>query len=225
MQLRMLGRRSLSGSMTLVGDIAQATGPHAGASWDDITAHLAKGSAARLVELSVNYRTPAEIMELAGRVLAQAAPQLSPPRSVRSTGEAPVVRRAPPESLVGTAVDTLRGELGAVGRAGDRAGGTVAAIVPRALASALAQALVAAGLPAGLAGGDGRGRPGGLESRITVLSVELAKGLEFDSVVVLEPGRLVAEHGLRALYVAMTRPTRRLSVLHSGDLPATLAGP
>ena len=80
MQLRMLTRRSLSGSMTVVGDIAQATAPWAPSSWEDITEHLPRRRPARTVELTVSYRTPAEVLAVASRVLAVAAPDLVPPR-------------------------------------------------------------------------------------------------------------------------------------------------
>ncbi len=91
MQLRMLARRSISGSMTLVGDIAQATGPWAPKNWDDVTAHLNLRHPARLVELTVSYRTPAEVVAAAARVLALAAPDIAPPRPVRQSGHEPVV--------------------------------------------------------------------------------------------------------------------------------------
>jgi len=91
MQLRMLGRRSLSGSMTIVGDIAQATGEWAPASWPEVLAHLPVHRATRIVELTVNYRTPSEIMDLASRVLRAAAPGIDPPDSVRASGVAPRV--------------------------------------------------------------------------------------------------------------------------------------
>ena len=115
MQLRMLARRSLSGSMTVVGDIAQATGPWAPQGWDDITRHLSPQRAPRLVELTVSYRTPSEVVALAARVLAVAAPAVAPPRPVRQSGYAP---RIVPTSRVGldTAVaDIAREELSAVG--------------------------------------------------------------------------------------------------------------
>ena len=86
MQLRMLARRSLSGSMTVVGDIAQATGPWAPTDWDDITRHLSPQRPPRLVELTVSYRTPAEVVALAAQVLAVAAPTIAPPRPVRQSG-------------------------------------------------------------------------------------------------------------------------------------------
>ena len=106
MQLRMLTRRSLSGSMTVVGDIAQATAPWAPRSWTDITDHLPRRRPARTVELTVSYRTPAEVLAVASQVLAVAAPELTPPRPVRRTGveprmiavpgRRPVRARAPP---------------------------------------------------------------------------------------------------------------------------------
>ena len=89
MQLRMLARRSLSGSMTVVGDIAQATGPWAPAGWDDVTRHLSPQRPPRLVELTVSYRTPAEVVALAAQVLAVAAPGIAPPRPVRQSGQPP----------------------------------------------------------------------------------------------------------------------------------------
>ncbi len=89
MQLRMLARRSLSGSMTVVGDIAQATGPWAPAGWDDVTRHLSPQRPPRLVELTVSYRTPAEVVAVAAQVLAVAAPAITPPRPVRQSGFSP----------------------------------------------------------------------------------------------------------------------------------------
>ncbi|MGH9225405.1 MAG: HelD family protein, partial [Acidimicrobiales bacterium] len=92
MQARMIGRRVPSGSMTIVGDLGQASGEHSARRWDDVVTHLPTNRRpARVVELSVNYRTPSEVMDLAGGVLAAATPELSPPRSVRSTGEYPLV--------------------------------------------------------------------------------------------------------------------------------------
>src|SRR6202034_4486570 len=96
MQLRMLSRRSLSGSMTVVGDIAQATGPWAPESWDDVTRHLSPQRAVRLVELTVSYRTPSEVVAVAAQVLAVAAPSITPPRPVRQSGFSPRIIAAPP---------------------------------------------------------------------------------------------------------------------------------
>jgi len=214
MQLRMLTRRSLSGSMTVVGDIAQATGPLAPRRWEDQLAHLPARREVQQVSLSVNYRTPAEIMELAGRVLAVAAPWLTVPESVR-TGDAEPLRMAVPpggrlEDVVARAV---AGERAAVGA------GTVAVVVPRSLVTVTSEALAAAGIVHQVAS-----VRSDLSTGVTVLPVSAVKGLEFDAVVVVEPARIVAEtpQGLRSLFVALTRPTQRLAMVHAEPLPEPL---
>ena len=213
MQLRMLARRSLSGSMTVVGDIAQATGQRAPSGWEDITAHLPQRRPARVAELSVNYRTPAEIMALAARVLAVADPHLRPPRSARSTGTAPARVTVRAEDLAGEVARVVGQEAAAV------EGGTVAVIAPPSAIGAVATELERAGIRFGDA------RRSGLDTPVTLVTVRLVKGLEFDAVVVVEPSRVMAEtaQGLRALYVALTRATRRLTVVHAEPLPGPLA--
>jgi DNA helicase IV len=212
MQLRMVARRSLSGSMTVVGDLAQATGPVAPTVWTEVLAHLAPGRSARTVELSVNYRTPDEVMRLSGRVLEAAAPLVRPPRSARVTGEEPAVVAVDPGGLVAQVVARADGEAARV------RGGTVGIVAPRSLAPALADGLRRAGLSFGEA------RRDGLDFAITVVPVDVVKGLEFDSVVVVEPASIVDEEpqGLRALYVALTRATRRLTVVHERPLPSAM---
>jgi DNA helicase IV len=212
MQARMIGRRVPSGSMTIVGDLGQASGESAAQQWADVTAHVPTRQQARVVELSVNYRTPAEVMEAAGRVLEAATPGLRPPRSVRSTGERPVVTRAAgPAALVAAAARAAREEMAVIGA------GRVAVITPAALVQQLGAAL-------GLAETNGSAATL-LDQPIAVYPVEGVKGLEFDAVVVVEPSAIVAErrNGLRALYVALTRTTRRLHVVHDQALPAPLA--
>ncbi len=213
MQLRMVSRRSLSGSMTVVGDLAQATGPVAPTAWSEVLAHLAPGRSARTVELSVNYRTPDEVMRMSSRVLQEAAPFVRPPRSARATGEAPGVFAAEPGGLVAGAVARADHEAAVV------RGGTVGVVAPGSLAPALAEGLRRAGVSFGEA------RRDGLDFAITVVPVEVVKGLEFDSVVVVEPASIVDEElqGLRALYVALTRATRRLTVVHERPLPSAMA--
>jgi DNA helicase IV len=209
MQLRMLARRSLSGSMTVVGDIAQGTGHWAPDRWDQVLEHLPARSEAHIVELTVNYRTPGEIMDMATRLLPVAAPGVRPPRSVRHTGEGPVFVRAG-EDLTARVADVVRGV------AAQR--GTVAVIAPPSLSDAVGRALSEAGID--------YGEPSrtGLDAAVTLLPLATAKGLEFDSVVVVEPARIVREapQGLRALFVALTRPTRSLSVVHAEPLPGAL---
>jgi len=207
MELRVLARRSLSGSMTLVGDLAQATGPAAPSSWADLTRHLGVEAPLRLVELGVNYRTPAPLLSLAAAVLEEAAPGLVAPVSLRGDGDVPEVRRVGPAELVAEvteAATALREELGA---------GTVGVVCPAALHPGLAEAL-----------GDAARPDAPLEAPIAVLPVGIVKGLEFDAVVVVEPAELVEEaEGLRALYVALTRATRSLVVVHAQPLPPALA--
>jgi DNA helicase IV len=214
MQLRMLARRSLSGSMTVVGDIAQATGPRAPSGWEDITRHLPLRREPRVVELTINYRTPAEIMDLAGRVLRVAAPHLRQPRSVRSTETPPQRERVwSPDELPGRVAAVAASELERV------PGGTVAVIAPGSLISALADGLSSAGVSFG------EPERTGLNAAITLVPVGVVKGLEFDSIVVVEPARIVAEspQGLRALYVSITRATKRLTMVHAEPLPEPVA--
>ncbi|HVA02454.1 MAG TPA: hypothetical protein VMU64_01800 [Acidimicrobiales bacterium] len=212
MQLRSVSRRSLSGSITMAGDIGQATGPWAPASWDEVTAHLPGQRAPRLVELTVSYRTPAEVVEVAARVLAETAPGLRPPTPVRRTGVAPhfeeVEASRLAERVAALATRACR----------DVAPGTAAVLAPGSLVADLAIALDAAGVQASDPRRDGLGAP------LSLLPIDLANGLEFDAVVVVEPAAIVEEspQGLRALYVALTRPTRRLTVIHTRPLPGAL---
>ncbi len=212
MQLRMLARRSLSGSMTVAGDIAQATGPRGLSRWDEVTSFLPAMRPTRVVELSVNYRTPSEVMALAGRVLAVTAPDLKPPLSVRSTGEQPAVEAAEADRLAERVAEVAAAEAGLVNP------GTVAVVVPPSLAADVEKALATAGTPFASAERDG------IDATVTVIPVGMVKGLEFDSVVVVEPAGVVAEssQGLRALYVALTRATRRLTLVHAEPLPEML---
>jgi DNA helicase IV len=216
MQLRMIGRRSLSGSMTVVGDIAQATGNWVPESWGDVVQHLPARRGWSLTELTLNYRTPVEIMEMARRVLEQVSSHVRPPEAVRSTGRLPrIVASEPGGPAAG--VDSLVTE--AVGDVLDSAEGTVGIVAPPSFIPAIGDALAAAGIPCGRVG------LGALDERVTLLAVEDAKGLEFDTVVVVEPAALVAENpqGLRALYVAFTRATRDLIIVHSDPLPEAVS--
>jgi DNA helicase IV len=211
MDLRVLTRRSLNGSMTVVGDIAQSTGAWAHNSWDEILEHLPDRREPRMAELTVGYRIPAPMMSLAARVLTLAAPQLKPPQSVRQDGQPPRVVRAH-DDLAARVVDVVRGE---VDHSDD---GNIAVICPASLVVPISAAFDAAGLEYG------RATRRGLDSQVAVVPVGLVKGLEVDSAVVVEPARIIAEEvqGTRALYVALTRATKRLSVVHNEALPAVL---
>ena len=232
MQLRMLARRSLSGSMTVVGDIAQSTGPWAARDWAEVASHLTPKRPPRLAELTVSYRTPAEVVEVAARVLAAAAPGVSPPRPVRRSGSPPLVVHAPPGTLSARVADVAAAEVAAVGD------GRVAVVAPGSVLVELGRALAGRGLDAvdpRDPGGQGLGAP------LVLLPADVANGLEFDSVVVVEPALITADgapgtggsegppvpstRGLRTLYVALTRPTRRLAVVHSLPLPVDLSTP
>jgi DNA helicase IV len=169
------------------------------------------------VELTVNYRTPSEIMDVAARVLRQAAPGLLPPESVRSTGVFPKVVAV--DGYLGDAVAQLAREEAAIVAGETAAGGTVAVICPASLLEALSASMVERQLRFGGVAG------GALDDTVSLLPVEAAKGLEFDSVIVVEPARIAEEatQGLQALYVALTRATRRLALVHQEPLPEALA--
>ena len=208
MQWRMLARRCPSGSMTLVGDFGQASRPGALAGWSDVLAELPERAAPREVVLSVNYRTPAEIMDFANRLLPAAAPGVEPARPVRSTGLQPVVRNVPADERVAAAA--------AAARSAARDAGTVAVIAPPALHPHLLEALRDLGAVGGTVEA--------IDAPVAVLAPLDSKGLEFDHVVVVEPAELVAADraGLRLLFVVLTRATRTLALVHSAPLPEAL---
>jgi DNA helicase IV len=209
MAWRLLLRRCPTRSMTLVGDVAQ-TGSAAGASsWAEVlTPHF--GQSWRLEELTVNYRTPAEIMAVADDVLAAGGTGGTTAQAVRSTGVRPWSQRADAAGLA-DAVGEAAAEL-------DKEEGTLAVIVPRSRLDAIGDA-VRVRLPEATTDGD-------LTAGAVVLAPESAKGLEFDSVLVVDPVGIVDEgvRGHNDLYVALTRATQRLAVVHPGDLPAMLSG-
>jgi len=225
MAWRMLMRRCPTRSMTIVGDVAQ-TGDAAGtSSWDRVLRpHV--GDRWRLARLTVNYRTPAEIMTAATRVLAalrppdgagetagepSAAPEA--PRSVRETGVPPWRLRTTPEDLPRVLAEHAARELASLDE------GRLAVIVPDARLGELGEA-VAAAVPEVSYGADPD-----LESRLVVLGVRQAKGLEFDSVLIADPVAILTANprGRNDLYVAMTRSTQRLGVIHPGPLPEAIA--
>jgi DNA helicase IV len=212
MQLRMLARRSLGGSMTVVGDIAQATGPWSPPGWDAVLANLPSRKEPRVAELSIGYRTPGSVMRLANKVLAVAAPELTPPQAIREGDEDPEVLAVEGDELVARVASLAAAERDLVGD------GNVAIVVPDSLLGAVADGLRAAEVDFGEAARNG------LEAQVNLVPVRLVKGLELDSVIVVEPARIVAEEpqGLRALYVALTRSTQRLAVVHAEPLPAEL---
>ncbi|MEU5939913.1 ATP-binding domain-containing protein [Micromonospora sp. NPDC047548] len=202
MAWRLLMRRCPSRSMTIVGDVAQTGALTGTPSWADaLEPYVAQRW--RLEELTVSYRTPAEIMAVAAGVLAEIDPALRPPRSVRASGVPPWDRLADAARLAGELVAATTREAAGLDD------GRLGVIVPAGRADELAAAVVAA-LPEVAVGEQPE-----LESRVVVLTVGQAKGLEFDSVLVVDPDRIVAEspRGRSDLYVALTRATQRLGVL------------
>ncbi len=209
MQLHMVSRRSLNGSMTVVGDLAQATGALAPNDWADVLRHLPDQRGARVIGLSVGYRIPGKIMDLANRVMMAATPTLRAPTSVRLGDEHPEFVRVVRADLLTSVVAAVK-ELDA--EVGD---GNIAVVVPDSMFAEVAGALTEAGVE------HGEATRSGLEMGVTVVPVSVVKGLELDGVIVVEPARIVAEEeqGLRALYVALTRSTKRLTIVHSEPLP------
>ncbi|SDD26643.1 DNA helicase IV [Actinokineospora iranica] len=209
MAWRVLMRRCPSRSMTLVGDVAQ-TGALAGTdTWAAILAPYV-ADRWRLAELTVNYRTPAEVMAVAADVLAELTTDLAPPSSVRETGIEPWRLRVPETELAGTLAKLAATETGQ---------GTLAVLVPESLADEVGRAVAEAVPDAAL------GERPELESRVVVLTVRQSKGLEFDAVLLAEPTRVITEsaRGMNDLYVALTRATQRVGVVHAADLPPMLA--
>jgi DNA helicase IV len=192
LQLRMVARRSATGALTVLGDVAQATGPVLYSTWDELAPFL--GGEPRVEELRHAYRVPAEIMELALPLLGRIAPDVEPPLAYRTGAERPRLVEAPAGALLETALRE-------------------AAAFEEGLAAVIAPASISAGLA-----------PGHVfeEGEVPVLSPREAKGLEFDHVVVVEPAAIAeeaGEQGLRHLYVALTRPTKTLVVVHARPLP------
>jgi DNA helicase IV len=204
MAWRMVMRRCPSRSMTLVGDVAQTSEPGGTASWADALAPFV-AQRWRLDRLTVNYRTPAEIMAIAETVLRRIDPTLEAPRSIRSAADMPWRLRIPDDQIASSVRDAVRRERD---RLGD---GRLAVLVP-----AQCLASVRAAMPE-LDGAD-------LTDPVVILTVREAKGLEFDAILIVEP-RLLRDgsaRGANDLYVALTRATKRLGVLHTGHVPDEL---
>jgi DNA helicase IV len=198
MGFRALARRSPTRSMTVLGDLAQATAPAAQSSWDAVVGHLGTPATARRADLDLGYRVPAAIVDVANGLLAEAAPGITPCRSVRLDG-------LPPQFI---AVDAALGTDGLH----DRIVAAVAELSGR-------YASVAVIAPPGLA-------PAARHLHgATVLAPPDAKGLEFDAVVVAEPAAIAGgtARGLRLLYVALTRAVQELIVVHARPLPSALS--
>ena len=215
MAWRAVMRRCPSRSMTLVGDVAQTGSAAGAASWQAMLGpHV--GQRWRLAELTVNYRTPAQVMRLAAAVLAAAGIPAAVPRSVREGDRPPVAERIPTAEAAdrtGAIAAAVRAETLLLG------GGKLGVIVPAPMLDE-----VFAALTDGVDGGTVARGAAALDSSVAVLSVRETKGLEFDAVVLVEPAAMLAAspHGANDLYVALTRPTQRLRVLYATALPPGL---
>jgi len=211
MMLRALGRRSTTGSLTILGDLAQATTPWASSSWADALAHLGKPDG-HVEQLTRGFRVPADVIAYAARLLPHIAPDLEPPVAVRRTR--------------GDLTFTMSSVAEALGAALERPG-SVGLIVPDASLAAARDELTEAGLSfaeIGVAADEETE----FDAHLDLVPASLAKGLEFDHVVVSDPTGIVAgepdrDTGLRRLYVCLTRAVTSLVVRHT-DLPEELGG-
>ncbi|MFJ4676618.1 HelD family protein [Kitasatospora sp. NPDC088783] len=219
MQYRAVGRRCTTGSATVLGDLAQGTTPWATGSWPEALHHLGKDGA-HVEELTQGFRVPGEVIAYASRLLPAIAPGLAPATSVRDLPGSLALRHVPDGS---EGLDGLDAAVLAACRAALGHEGSVGLIAADARVPALAAALTAAGLPFLDPGTETTA-----EARLTLVPASLAKGLEYDHVVLDEPAAIVAgepDHrtGLRRLYVSLTRAVSGLTVLHAQPLPAELA--
>ncbi|MGW0822092.1 HelD family protein [Streptomyces sp. NPDC002845] len=210
MQYRAVGRRCTTGSATVLGDLAQGTTPWATRSWEEALGHLGKPDAL-VEELTAGFRVPTDVITYASRLLPHIAPGLTPVASVRENpGFFEVRPIASDAQVVAACEELLRNE------------GSVGLIAADARVPALAEALSAAGISC-LAPGEETT----YETRLTLVPASLAKGLEYDYVVLDEPRAVVdgepdERTGLRRLYVALTRAVSGLIVTHAAPLPPQL---
>ncbi|MFE4714996.1 AAA family ATPase [Streptomyces sp. NBC_01474] len=213
MQYRAVGRRCTTGSATVLGDLAQGTTPWATRSWAEALRHLGKEEAV-VEELTVGFRVPRDVIAYASRLLPHIAPGLAPVSSVRENPGAFEVREAAngADDVVAACAEALERE------------GSVGLIAADARIPALAAALADGGLTY-----LGPGEETTAQTRLTLVPASLAKGLEYDYVVLDEPAAVVdgepdERTGLRRLYVALTRAVSGLVVVHAAELPEQLGG-
>ncbi|MGW7361489.1 HelD family protein [Streptomyces sp. NPDC054802] len=224
MQYRAVGRRCSTGSATVLGDLAQGTTPWATASWAEALAHLGKPEAA-VEELTAGFRVPREVIAYASRLLPHMSPGLAPVSSVREAPGSLAVRAVPADGpdADGLDADGLDAAVVAACAESLRHEGSIGLIAADSRVPALAAALTSAGLPYLAPGAETTA-----EARLTLVPASLAKGLEYDYVVLDEPASVVAAEpdrrtGLRRLYVALTRAVSGLTVLHAEPLPRELS--
>jgi DNA helicase IV len=208
MQCRAVARRLAAGSLTVLGDLAQATSPWSPSDWQATLAGLGRPDTV-VRPLTQGYRVPGEVLEFANRLLPLIAPGLPAATAVRSEPGSLSVRAV---SALGQPLVEVVGELQAVP-------GSIGIVCADAAVPEVTGLLAAAGVPAAALTDDG-----GEAAAVAVVPASLAKGLEFDAVVVVDPAAIVAAEprGLHRLYVVLTRAVSTLVVLHRGDLPAPL---
>ena len=211
MQFRMIARRAPSGSITVLGDLAQATGPWTYADWDEVRGHLPDAAPSHHDELTLGYRAPGRVLDFASRLLPEAAPGIQPTSSIRPGRTDPAIHLVDESQLAPAALE----EAAVLAR--DHP--LVALVVPEQLVPAVTR-LSRRNIQVGVLERDAMSRP------ITIVPAPAAKGLEFDAVVVVEPAAIAGDdrRGLRLLYVAMTRPIQHLSIVHTRPLPSSLLG-
>ncbi len=204
----MIARRASTGAMTLLGDLAQSIGEWSYPTWAALLQHLPTPATARVESLSIGYRVPRQMIELASRLLPTISPDLEPPVAIRD-GDAPTVVRADERHLAAEVVREMR--------ASATADGSVGVIVPEGLRHAI-EGVARAGRVEFDGADWGRGR------KLTIMSAREAKGLEFDHVILVEPAELLTEgaRGYRELYVALTRATKTIRIVAARDLPPEL---
>jgi DNA helicase IV len=207
----MISRRAPSGSVTILGDLAQATGPWTHADWDEVRSHLPDSAPHHHDELTMGYRAPGRVLDFASRLLPVAAPGIRPTASIRLGRTDPTIHLVRESELAAAALEE------AVALAEDHA--LVAVVVPEDLVPEVTRA-ARRKTQVGLLERDAMRMP------ITIVPAPASKGLEFDAVVVVEPAAIAGDdrRGLRLLYVTMTRPIQHLSVVHAQPLPSPLVG-
>ena len=209
MQFRMIARRTPTGSVTVLGDLAQATGPWSYGDWTEVREILEGSARPQHAELTLGYRAPGRVLDFASKLLPGAAPGVAPTSSIRQGRTHPTIRRVPSDDVASASLAEAYALMA------DHA--LIAVISPDELVPELVR-LARRHEEVGLLERDAMSRP------VTIVPALAAKGLEFDAVVVVEPALIAGtdRRGLRLLYVAMTRPIQHLSMVHGRPLPAPL---
>jgi len=210
MELRLMGRRAINHSITVLGDLAQATSLAGVTDWDSVAVHLGAKHNSKVDELTIGYRLSGKILEFANKLLPSAAPNVTPAKSAREDGEAPKIVHINQFDLVSTAAELAvqHSEIHSL----------VAVIAPSGMTMGIAELIEERTQKAVIAGDNS------MMGKIPVLTAIASKGLEFDYVVLVEPLDIceITEGGERALFVALTRAVQGLTILESKGMPKAL---